>query len=120
MATYTLVITIDSKIVQLQGEDNFNIAKKGKSLLEEHISAHWHMMSVSTVNDEFTVTFAGASMNPKGTQTPLLSNNEFQWTEEYGVALLSSFKTGMQVGEHRVEVSPLSNFPNHLLIRNAS
>lgn len=38
MATYTLVLLIDSKIVKLQAGDNFNIAKKGESLREKHVS----------------------------------------------------------------------------------
>ncbi len=74
------------------------------------------MMPLSIVNDQFTVTFDGASIKPIGSQKPLLGRNTFKWTEEYGTFLSTSFEKGMQVGGDGAAVSLWKSKPQNWLL----
>ena len=52
------------------------------------------------VNGVFTVTFTGASFNPKGTQQELLEVNNFSWVDQYSVLLASKYVSGELVRFH--------------------
>ncbi|KAK4183267.1 hypothetical protein QBC35DRAFT_467432 [Podospora australis] len=75
MATYTLNVEIDNRVLALHSKDSLCIAKK--------------------VNGTYDVVFQGAAPIPTGDQQLLLGNNTFQWTEEYRVFLTQSFGNGV-------------------------
>ncbi|KAK3903265.1 hypothetical protein C8A05DRAFT_14775 [Staphylotrichum tortipilum] len=77
MATYTLNVLIDNRVLALHSKDSLCIAKK--------------------VNGCYDVVFQGAAPIPTGDQQLLLANNVFQWTEEYRVFLTQSFGNGVMI-----------------------
>jgi len=75
MTTYSLNVVIDNAILAFGSMDSLCIAKK--------------------VNGTYNVIFQGASPVPKPNQQLLVSNNTFQWVDEYQVFLTNSFGNGV-------------------------
>ncbi|KAL9639006.1 MAG: hypothetical protein Q9164_001207 [Protoblastenia rupestris] len=114
MATYTLVILIDSMVLEKQATDNLNIAKKGnpsrKPLWTFAIGFQNSLVDMKflrIVNDVYTTTFHGASISPAATQQPLLATNTFEWTELYSAFLSVQYSNGEQISA-ATNVRPIS------------
>jgi len=75
MATYTLNIIIDDAMLAAGSSDSLCIAKK--------------------VNGSYNVIFQGASPVPKPDQKLLVTNNTFEWEDDYQVFLTTSFGNGV-------------------------
>jgi hypothetical protein len=84
MTNYNLNIVVDEKILAMHSEDSLCIAKK--------------------VNGNFNVIFQGASPIPKPDQQLLVSNNTFQWTDEYQVYLTASYGNGVLIHQSSNQV----------------